>query len=55
MGTWETQYISAEKQICEDKPEKGKDTQKMYWESDQFIVVKKSRKWDGAKGLTRKP
>ena len=55
IGTWETHCISAERQICEDKPGNGEDTQKMQWESDQFIVAKKSRNWDGAKGLTVKP
>lgn len=55
MGTWETHCISAEKQICEDKPENGEDAQTIQWESDQFIVAMKQANPCGAKGLTKKP
>ena len=54
VGTWETQCIP--ERVCDDKPENGKKSQMMHWESDQLIVVMKSRqRRDGAKGLAGKP
>ena len=53
VGTWETQYIPVK--VCDDKPINSKESQMMYWESDQFIVVMKPRNGGGAKGLAVRP
>jgi hypothetical protein len=52
IGTRETQCIPVK--VCDDKPENGKESQKMHWESDQFIVVMKPCNGGGAKGLAGK-
>jgi len=42
VGTREAQCIPVK--VCDDKPENGKESQKMHWESDQSIVVMKPRR-----------
>jgi group II intron reverse transcriptase/maturase len=50
-GTREAQSISqGDKGICVSKPQEGKRTQKMLWESDRSIVVMKQGNACGAKG-----
>lgn len=51
VGTRETQSIPCVLGVCDSKPINGKLLQKILWESDQSIVVRKSQKRDGAKGL----
>ena len=50
-GTREAQSIPRDNGVCVSKPMDGELRQKMLWESDQFIVVKKQGNACGAKGL----
>ncbi|OQX79592.1 MAG: hypothetical protein B6D56_06785 [Candidatus Omnitrophica bacterium 4484_70.1] len=54
IGTRETQSAPRSEE-WKAKPIDGKVVQKVLWESDQPIVVRKFRKRDGAKGLTGEP
>ena len=49
-GTWENQYIP--ERVCNHKLINSEDLQMIYWWSDKFIVAKKFRNGNGAKGLT---
>ena len=51
IGTRETQSVPQNKGVCSAKPIDGKVEQMTLWESDQFVLAKKSTKVDGAKGL----
>ena len=52
-GTWESQDASTGWYGATSR--RGKELQKGSWQSDQLIVVMKSRKRDGAKGLAGRP
>lgn len=51
IGTRETQSVPRGQGVCNTEPINGEVRQMTFWESDQSIVARKSRKRDGAKGL----